>query len=199
MALLLSACPGDDSMSSATASSSGTGTGGSSMSPMTEAPGSASSSLGPVSSSGLDGSGSSTGSGTGPGVEPPCGFGSTLCTLASGKTEPTDCGTVLLGNDPMVWEAAASCAATAAASQEAFKVAFQQLSVDSLIFDGYYGSVGFAYSTGRLYTDTFGDPMLGVYACSGVTLVDNCTPGEIDPCLECADQGEIMALDCVME
>lgn len=143
-------------------------------------------------------SGSSTDDDTGAVVEPPCGFADTLQMLATGKTDPTDCGTVTLDDDATAWEAASECAATAAAGQEAFFVAFQLPSDDSLVFDGYYGTVGIVYGLGQLYTDTFGDPMLGNNSCGDVTTLDGC---EIDVgrhCLACVDPGDVAPLECAM-
>lgn len=179
-----------------TGSSTGADTGMTSTTRTSEASGSATSSP-TTGSSGVDSSGSSD-TGPGPGVEPPCGFDTTLCMLAEGKTDPTDCGTVTLDDDDAAWDAAANCAATAAASQEAFKVAFQLPSKDSLVFDGYYGTVGIVYGVGRLYTDTLGDPMLGGYACTDITLDGACTPAVGESCLTCEGQGEVMPLECVM-
>lgn len=135
---------------------------------------------------------------TGPGVEPPCGFLPTLEMLATGKTDPIDCGTLTLDDDAAAWQAASDCAATAAAAQEGFLVAFQRPSDDSLIFEGFYGSVGFAYALGRLYTDTFGDPMFESQACTDVTTLDGCMVDVGVHCLTCAGAGEPMALECTM-
>lgn len=134
----------------------------------------------------------------GPGVEPPCGFQATLEMLAMGKTDPTDCGTVTLDDDAAVWQAASDCAATAAVAQESFVVAFQRPSDDSLIFEGFYGSVGFVYALGRLYTDTFGDPMFESQTCADVTILDGCMVDVGVHCLTCAGAGESVALECTM-
>lgn len=148
-------------------------------------------------STGSSGS-SSTGDDTGPGVEPPCGFGPTLEMLAMGKTEPTDCGTVTLDDDVAAWQAASDCAAMAAGLQQAFYVAFQLPSDDSLIFDGYYGTVGIVYGLGNLYTDTFGDPMLQSRSCVDVTTLDGCMLDVGVHCLECVEAGEVTPLECTM-
>jgi hypothetical protein len=200
------ACAGDDAMSSDTVSpTTGAADGTSSTSAMD-----ASESLTSTGPGDGTGSSSSTGvgegstasdtdTGPGPGVEPPCGFGPTLCMLATGKTEPIDCGTITLADGDDAWQAASTCAVAAATGQEAFKVAFQQPSDDSLIFDGYYGTVGVVYGVGRLYTDTFGDPMLGVRGCTDVAAMTNCEPGVAQHCLQCVDEGEIMPLECAMQ
>jgi len=151
------------------------------------------------SSSGTD-TGTDTATDTDTGSVTPCGFEDTLCMLATGKTDPVDCGIVTLDDDAAAWQAASECAASRAAMQSAFKVAFQQPSDDSLIFDGYYGVVGIVYGLGRIYTDTFGDPMLGSYSCTDVVPSPDCVP---DPavgrhCLECLDEGEVNPLECVM-
>ena len=144
----------------------------------------------------IDSSSSSTTGG--PGIEPPCGFQTTLEQLAMGKTDPTDCGTVTLDDDAAAWQAASDCAAAAAAAQGGFLVAFQLPSDDSLIFEGFHGSVGFAYSLGRLYTDTFGDPMFESRSCMDVTAADGCTIDVGVHCLECIGGSEAMPLECTM-
>lgn len=148
-----------------------------------------------------DATGSSTGSDTGPGVEPPCGFGPTLAMLAMGKTDPLDCGTVTLDDDVTAWQAASDCAASAAVAQEGFLVAFQLPSVDSLVFAGYYGVVGLVYGTGRLYTDTLGDlgePWFSSTTCMSIVATVGCVVDVGQHCLECVDSSPQTALECVM-
>lgn len=160
-------------------------------------PGDSTSTSASSSTAGTSSEGTTSGE-TGPGVEPPCGFQTTLEGFAMGKTEPTDCGTVTLDDDVAAWQAASECAAAAAAAQEGFLVAFQLPSDDSLVFEGFYGTVGFTYSLGRLYTDTFGDPMLASQSCDDVTTLDGCTLEVGTHCLTCVGGGESVALECPM-
>jgi hypothetical protein len=128
--------------------------------------------------------------------EPVCEIGPLLAMLAEGKTEPVDCGTVTLADDTAAWVAASSCAAAAAAATEAFFVAFEQPSIDSYVYDGYYGTVGFVYGLGRLHSDTLGDPMVAAYSCTDVIATPGCAPDVGEHCLECVGASDPMAVVC---
>lgn len=128
---------------------------------------------------------------------PSCEFEPLLAMLAQGKTEPTDCGTATLADDAAAWAAASACAAEAAAAQEGFLVAFEQPSIDSFIYDGYYGAVGFAYALGRLYSDTLGEPPVVAYSCTGLVSTPGCVPDVGQHCLECEGASEPTAVECM--
>jgi hypothetical protein len=57
--------------------------------------------------------------------------------------------------------------------------------------------VGIVYGLGRLYTDTFGDPMLGVYQCTDVVAMPGCMVDVAEHCLLCEGEGEVAPLECV--
>jgi len=145
------------------------------------------------------GADSSTGGDTGQPGGPPCDLDEVLCSYAEGKVDPIDCGVITLDDDAAAWQAAVDCASAAAFAQTGFKVGFQLQGFDSTIYEGFYGTVGFVYGTGRLYLDTFGDPMLSAYSCNGIELDPGCMPDVGTHCLQCLEQGDGMPLECLME
>jgi hypothetical protein len=204
--LCLTACPGDDGPSGdATDGTTSTGSTGSTSTG--EPPTSASSSDSTAAATSSDtgpgtgtmddtSSGGSVGSETGPTT---CDFASTLEMLAQGKTDPIDCGSATLEDDVATWEMVSDCAAQAAGNQEAFTAAFQLPSIDSTVYDGFYGLVGIVYSAGRLHYDDLGEPVLGLQSCAEVDTVPGCQVDVGEHCLECVDAGEISEIECVMQ
>jgi hypothetical protein len=204
LSLVLTACPGDDAPTGddATQGSTADDTGPPPATSTTE-PTTSVTSTGPDQDTGSSSgtatgtdSGSSAGSETGPAS---CDFETILCEHAAGKTEPVDCGTVTLDDDAAAWQAASLCAVENANMQAAFKVAFELPSIDSIVYDGYFGSVGFAYALGRVYSDTLGDPVLGVQSCIDVVAMADCLADVGDHCLECVGAGQIMPIECAMQ
>lgn len=199
--LCLTACPGDDGPSG-DATEGSTSTGSTTGEPVTTTSDSTSSATGSSSDTGPgtgtmdDTSSGSVGSETGPAT---CDFGATLEMMAQGKTDPIECGMATLENDAATWEAVSDCAAQAAQNQLAFTVSFQLPSIDSTVYDGFYGLVGIVYSAGRLHYDDLGEPVLATQSCAEVDTVPGCQVDVGEHCLECVDAGELSPVECVMQ
>ena len=127
---------------------------------------------------------------------PVCDFEETLCELAAGKTEPVDCGVVSFADDDQAWIDANACAVDALMTQSAFKVGFEGESIDSFVYDGFFGTVGIVYGMGTLHYDNLGDTVLGARSCETIVPAADCTPASGTHCLECISPGEVAAYDC---
>lgn len=183
---------GDSSATSATGSS------GSASASATDTSGGSGSATGTTAADSTgEGSGSSEGSGTATTGAMTCDFEMTLGELAEGKMDPIDCGVVSFEDDDEAWADANGCAVDALMTQAAFHVGFQGESIDSTLYDGFFGTSGIVYGLGRVHYDTLGEPVLGFRPCEDIVPLADCTPVSGTHCLECIQQGELTPIDCV--
>ena len=110
---------------------------------------------------------------------------------ASGKTVPEDCGTVTLDDPDAAYVAAHDCVVAASTTQQAYRMVAQLQGIDSSIWVGYAGTVGFAYTESNFLYDGGGS--------TGGEFIwrMDCTPEPIDGCVPSPTNG--VCLQCLAE
>ncbi len=107
---------------------------------------------------------------------------------ASGKTVPEDCGTVTLEDPDAAYLAAHDCVLAASGAQQAYRMVAQLQGLDSNVWVGYAGSVGFVYSE-----SSFSYEGGGIAGGESIRRAE-CTPEDIEDCSPGSGGGT--CLDC---
>jgi len=108
---------------------------------------------------------------------------------ATGKTVPMDCGTVTLDDPDAAYQAAHDCVVAASNAQEAYRVVAQLQGIDSSVWVGYAGTVGFVYGESAFSYDG------GGLAGGEFIWRTECTPEVIDDCAPSSTSGMCFTCD----
>lgn len=113
---------------------------------------------------------------------------------AMGKTVPVDCGTVTQGDPDEAYQAAHDCVVAASDSQQAYRMVAQLDGIDSSVWVGYAGTVGFVYGESNFAFD--GGGFSGVETiwrmdCTPEVVAD-CVPSRFGMCLSCMGENNLV-------
>ncbi len=117
---------------------------------------------------------------------------------AEGKTTPVDCGTVTLEDSAQDYAAATDCVLQHSEMQEAYTMVAQLQGIDSSVWAGYAGTVGFVYGEASFMYDgggLAGGEFIWRQDCTP-TLVPDCSPGPgAGTCLTCDAKSTLVCSD----
>lgn len=117
---------------------------------------------------------------------------------AAGKTVPEDCGTVTLDDPDAAYVAAHDCVLAASDTQQAYRMVAQLQGIDSSVWVGYAGTVGFVYSESSFLYDgggNAGGEFISRTECSPEAVFE-CVPSSSNgTCLTCEGENNLVCSD----
>lgn len=117
---------------------------------------------------------------------------------ANGKTVPVDCGTVSLDDPDEAYQAAHDCVVAASDAQEAYRMVAQLQGIDSSVWVGYAGVVGFVYGESSFAYDgggNAGGEFIWRSECTPEVIVD-CAPSSTSGmCFTCDGESNLVCSD----
>ncbi|MGH1342151.1 MAG: hypothetical protein ACRBN8_11395 [Nannocystales bacterium] len=117
---------------------------------------------------------------------------------AAGKTVPEDCGTVTLDDPPEAYVAAHDCVLEASGSEQAYRMVAQIQGIDSSVWVGYAGTVGFVYSESNFAYDgggNAGGEFIWRMDCTPQPVLDCAPSPSAGICLSCMGENNLVCSD----